>query len=110
MPSAAAAKPSGLSSKFNMHSLGEFFVKSVILGSAIFLLGGVVDFTLFHNHPMGMALINMVNEPLMMAYDWIANTAGLEHLARPDHMLDTAGRACASVIDPITGAPMSCVS
>lgn len=100
---------SSLADKFNLHSMGEFFMKSVLLGGAIFLLGGMVDFTLFHNHPMGAEIISWVNEPLMGVYDWIANTIGMSHLARPEFMLDAAGAACAAVIDPITGLPQACL-
>ena len=103
-----ASKSSSLSDMFNLESLGEFMVKSIIFGGAIFLLGGVVDFTLFHNHPLGAEIISWVNEPLMQAYDWIANTIGMEHLARPDFMLDAAGQACAAAMDPITGMPLAC--
>lgn len=105
---AKAEKSSGLSDMFNLESVGEFLVKSILFGGAIFLLGGVVDFTLFHNHPLGAEIISWVNEPLMQVYDWIANTAGMEHLARPEFMLDAAGAACAAAIDPTSGLPLAC--
>lgn len=68
------------------------------------LIGGIIDFTLFHNHPLGGALIDVFNEPLMGVYDFAANTIGL-----PEYTTAAAGPTYGEISDlgdsVITDAP-----
>lgn len=76
-------------------------------GAAMFLIGGVVDFTLFHEHPLGQAMISAVKDPLLNIFDMAANTLGLSELARNAAFLGKTGVACALGIDDL-GVPVPC--
>ncbi|MCD8497411.1 MAG: hypothetical protein LRZ85_04610 [Alphaproteobacteria bacterium] len=57
-------KAGGLSSMFNW--------KSLAWGLGMFLAGGMVDFILFHEHPLGQAMIELVKDPLLNFFDFFA--------------------------------------
>lgn len=63
--------------KFN--SLSLLGVAGLAVG---FIAGGVIDFTFFHNHPLGKHLIAMVNEPFQQFYDFALNSVGLSKWTR----------------------------
>ena len=71
----ADAAPGSLSNSFN--KVAKFAFQAIVIG---LIVGGIFDFTLFHNHPMGAAIIETVNEPMMSFYDGIASLFGLDHL------------------------------
>jgi hypothetical protein len=76
------AKSDTLSEKFNSSAIWEtakFAFNAIVIG---FLIGGLVDFTFFHNHPAGKALIQAVNEPLQKFYDFALNAFGFSEYTR----------------------------
>lgn len=92
-------KSGGLSSYFNMSSLA--------FGAAMFFVGGVIDFTFFHNHPLGKAIIDYFNGPLLNLYDGAANLFGLSEYTRNIDFLTSAGTACSIAVDDL-GLPIPC--
>jgi hypothetical protein len=92
-----AAASDSLSQTFNGKAVQEFLefgFKAVVFG---LLIGGVVDFTLFHEHPIGHAILDAVREPLLASYDWIAHATGFSEYARAADFLGLAG---APITDP----------
>jgi hypothetical protein len=81
----------------------KFTFQAVVIG---FLIGGIADFTFFHNHPAGQAIISSVNETMLSFYDGVVKSVGFAEYARPTEFL-TAGATCGS-FDPVTGIPTPC--
>lgn len=71
-----------LSTDFNnsaVWSAIKFAFEAIVIG---ILVGGLIDFTFFHNHPAGKALIEAVNEPLQNFYDGLVSFLGFPEYAR----------------------------
>ena len=95
---------------FNSASLGgfiKFAFQTVLIGV---IVGGIFDFTLFHNHPAGQAIIEKFNEPLLKFYDWMSNVTGFGEYARPDFVASAGAAAggCSPLMDPLTGGMTLC--
>lgn len=96
---------------FNLASFGKFVFQAVVIGLVV---GGIFDFTLFHEHPIGAKLLSLVREPLLSFYDTIAYGIGMPELARNQDFLvqnsvtgDDVGLC--TEIDPTTFLPVPCV-
>lgn len=109
----ASEKKGGISGLFNSISLGgiaKFTFQAVVFG---LIIGGIMDFTLFHDHPMGAAILDAVSEPVLSFYDGVAEFIGRDDLTRPVELLAEAGSEAAgdgvcSTIDPTTYEPVPC--
>ena len=96
-----------IKSTFNSLSLGgvlKFTFQAVVIGIVV---GGLIDFTLFHNHPIGKAMIAAVNEPLLGVYDAIAKGIGMPELARSASEVALSTGACTMQFDEM-GVPIPC--
>lgn len=95
------ASDSVLSHSFN-HSVAwgaiKFAFETIVIG---ILVGGVIDFTFFHDHPAGKAIIDNVKEPLLGFYDDMVSFFGFPEYKRSPDMLSL----CA---DPFTGEMEPC--
>ncbi len=95
--------------KFNSLSL-----LSIAGLAAGFIAGGVIDFTFFHNHPLGKHLIAMVNEPFQQFYDFALNSVGFSKWTRD--LTETASNVASNITpdaaalctDPATFQPVPC--
>lgn len=77
-----ASKADSITKDFNHSAVGsvlKFAVQTIVIG---IIVGGVIDFSLFHNHPLGQAILGVFNEPLLSFYDGIAHFLGMDNLAR----------------------------
>ncbi len=88
MPSPKTAPE--ISRAFNGASLGGFVQWTASLAMAFFV-GGVLDFTFFHNHPAGQAIIGYCNEFLLNIYDSLVRVFGVSELARNTDFLTPSG-------------------
>ena len=125
---AKTEKKDGISGMFNDISFGsitKFAFQSIFIG---LIVGGVFDFTLFHDHPLGAAILEKVREPLLGFYDGVATIMDRPDLMRPTEFVyqgagsvannnqngassasDTvdSGGVCMN-IDPTTMMPVPC--
>lgn len=80
-----AKKPSNMgqstSKAFNWASMGGA-VWWILTTAAAFFVGGVIDFTFFHNHPAGIHIIEMFNNTLLSLYDTLVAGFGFPEFTR----------------------------
>lgn len=74
---AAATTADGLTGSFNDEAIWKW-AKRLCLLAVGFFVGGVVDYTFFHNHPLGQAIIKVFEDTLMSIFDFFAIGFGLE--------------------------------
>lgn len=100
-----AEAANSLTSSFNSISFKgilKFTFQAVVIG---FLIGGIADFTFFHNHPAGQAIISSVNETMLSFYDGAVSFLGFSEYARPTEFLN-AGETCGAF--DAMGLPVPC--
>jgi hypothetical protein len=76
----------------------KFTFNAVVIG---FLIGGVIDYSFFHNHKAGAALIDLVNEPLQSFFDNVVTFFGF-----PQYATDPAASGLCP--DAFTGIAAPC--
>jgi hypothetical protein len=79
--------------------------KSLAFGAAMFFVGGVVDFTFFHNHELGKAVIAYFDPMLQHIYDFVSVAIGLPQYAHNPAFMSAAGTACLTGVDAL-GMPI----
>ncbi len=72
----SATTADGLTNTFNDEAIWKFS-KAVFWIVVGFFVGGVVDYTFFHNHPLGQAIIKVFEDTLMSIFDFFATAFGL---------------------------------
>lgn len=99
-----AASPNSLSDDFNLSSAAwdtlKFVFNAVVIGVVV---GGVIDFTFFHNHPAGKALVDFVDQPLQEFYDGVVKFFGFPEYARNVEFVNNEG-----CFDSLTGVMGPC--
>ena len=85
-----AKEEGGITNLFNDVSFGGL-VKSALFIGIGFFVGGVIDYTFFHDHPMGKEIISAFRDPLGAAFDNVANLIGRSDLTRNTDFLDDTG-------------------
>lgn len=87
---AAAATADGLTGTFNDEAVIKF-LRGVLWAALIFFAGGVIDYTFFHNHPLGQEIIKIFEDYILPVFDFVAEVLGLEHLTVNKDLVDESG-------------------
>lgn len=88
---AAASTADGLTSKFNNEAITKLLTHVFWIGIGFFV-GGVIDYTFFHNHPLGQEIIKMFEDYILPIFDFIAEVLGLDHLTMNEDMITETGK------------------
>ncbi|MCD8563294.1 MAG: hypothetical protein LRY54_04530 [Alphaproteobacteria bacterium] len=99
----AKSKKGFLSSLFSWSTVG-----TIAWGLAMFWVGGLVDFTFFHNNELGKQVIRWIDPFMQNIYDHILSFVGLtQYVQNPAFLNPITGAACATSLDAL-GMPIPC--
>ncbi|MCC6598866.1 MAG: hypothetical protein IT559_08755 [Alphaproteobacteria bacterium] len=100
------AAEKSISDSFNHHSgVLNFIFETIMIG---IIVGGIIDFTFFHNHPAGKAIIEAVNEPLLGFYDGLVSFFGFSEYARAQEFLPDLASGAETCFNTALGMSMPC--
>lgn len=109
----SASEKNGLSSVFNS-KVAWGIAKYALTMAFGFAVGGVIDFTFFHDHPAGAELLKEFREPLLSFYDSTAQFLGFPELTRAaakvKNMENIAADLANSAISGVTGGASDAAS